>query len=164
MKLEFSQQLLKKKYSNIKLYENPSRGRRVVPCGQTDGQQDRHDEANSRFFLLQFWERAKKKQHTQASKNSIFLKLISLRPIYYIHISSSTPYSQTQSASFHVNDSSKFHSTTKAKTTASNICFFLTGRQNIVNWVSASILQINLSVTSLFIKVIFNSYRNSQRV
>jgi hypothetical protein len=31
--------------SNIKFYQNPSTGSRVVPCGRTDG----HDVANSRF-------------------------------------------------------------------------------------------------------------------
>jgi hypothetical protein len=35
MKIEFSQQILKK-YSNIKFHENPSSGSRVVTCGQTD--------------------------------------------------------------------------------------------------------------------------------
>jgi len=39
MKLQFSQQILEK-YSNIKFYENPSSGSRVVPCGQTDGKTD----------------------------------------------------------------------------------------------------------------------------
>jgi hypothetical protein len=32
-----------KKQSNIKIYENPSSGIRVVPCGRTD----RHDEADA---------------------------------------------------------------------------------------------------------------------
>jgi len=40
MKLEFSRQIFEK-YSNNKFHENPSIGRRVVPCGQTD----RHEEA-----------------------------------------------------------------------------------------------------------------------
>jgi hypothetical protein len=35
MKLEFSRQILEKSY-NIKFYENPSSGSRVVPCGQKD--------------------------------------------------------------------------------------------------------------------------------
>jgi len=35
MKLEFSRQILDK-FSNIKFYENPSSGSRVVPCGRTD--------------------------------------------------------------------------------------------------------------------------------
>jgi len=51
MKLEFSQQIFEK-YSNIKFYENPFSGSRVVLCGWKDG----HDEANSRFS--QFCERA----------------------------------------------------------------------------------------------------------
>ena len=47
MKLEFSRQDFqkKKKYLNIKFHVIPSSGRRVVPCGKTDG----HDEANNRF-------------------------------------------------------------------------------------------------------------------
>ena len=48
MKLEFTRQIFEK-FSNIKFHENPSSGRRVVPCGRTD----RQDESNSRF--LQFW-------------------------------------------------------------------------------------------------------------
>jgi len=35
VKLEFSRQIFEK-YSNIKFYENPSIGSRVVSCGQTD--------------------------------------------------------------------------------------------------------------------------------
>jgi hypothetical protein len=41
-----------KKYSYTKFHENPSSGNRVVPCGQTDGRTDRHDEANSLFFFF----------------------------------------------------------------------------------------------------------------
>jgi hypothetical protein len=37
MKLEFSRQIFEN-YTNIKFYENPSSGRRVFPCGRTDGQ------------------------------------------------------------------------------------------------------------------------------
>jgi hypothetical protein len=37
----------KKKSSNIEFHENLSSGSPVVPCGRTDGQTDRHDEANS---------------------------------------------------------------------------------------------------------------------
>jgi hypothetical protein len=44
MKFEFSGRIFGK-VSNVKIYQNPSRGSRVVPCGETDG----HDEANSRF-------------------------------------------------------------------------------------------------------------------
>jgi hypothetical protein len=39
----------------MNFHENPSSGRRVVSCGQTD----RHDKANSRFS--QFFERALKR-------------------------------------------------------------------------------------------------------
>jgi hypothetical protein len=35
-----------KKYSNIEFNDNPTNGRQVVPCGQADGQTNRHDEAN----------------------------------------------------------------------------------------------------------------------
>jgi len=55
MQLEFSRQIFEK-YSNIKFYENPSTGSRVVPCGRTDGLKDRHEEANSHFS--KFCERA----------------------------------------------------------------------------------------------------------
>ena len=55
IKLVFSRQILEK-CSNITLHENSSNGSRVVSCGRTygrtDGQTDRHDEANSRFSQL----------------------------------------------------------------------------------------------------------------
>jgi len=35
MELEFSRQFFEK-YPNLKFHENPSKGSRVVPCGQTD--------------------------------------------------------------------------------------------------------------------------------
>ena len=35
MKLEFSRQIFEE-YSDIKFYENPSSGRRVIACGETD--------------------------------------------------------------------------------------------------------------------------------
>jgi len=35
MKLDFSRHIFEK-YSNVKYYENPSSGSRVVPCGQMD--------------------------------------------------------------------------------------------------------------------------------
>jgi hypothetical protein len=44
MKSEFLH-IVSKNIQNIKFHENPSSGRRIVPCGRTD----RHDEANSRF-------------------------------------------------------------------------------------------------------------------
>jgi hypothetical protein len=37
MKLELARQIFKK-YSNLKLNENPLSGSRVIPCGQTDEQ------------------------------------------------------------------------------------------------------------------------------
>ena len=37
---------------NIKFRGNPFSGSRAVPCGRTDGQSDRHDEANSRLHLV----------------------------------------------------------------------------------------------------------------
>ena len=42
MKLEVFRQIIEKRSSNIKFYQNPSS---VVLCGQTDG----HDEVNSRL-------------------------------------------------------------------------------------------------------------------
>jgi hypothetical protein len=48
IKFKFSQQIFKK-FSNIKFHENPSSGSRVVPCGQTDGQMDRHVETSRNF-------------------------------------------------------------------------------------------------------------------
>jgi hypothetical protein len=38
-----------KKYSDIKLHENPSSESRAVPSGQTGGRSDRHDETNDLF-------------------------------------------------------------------------------------------------------------------
>jgi len=55
MRIEFSQQIFEK-FSNINFHKNLSSGIRVIPCGQTDGRTDRHDEANSRFS--QFCKRA----------------------------------------------------------------------------------------------------------
>jgi len=47
MEIEFSRQIFEN--SNIKFHKNPSSGSRVIPCGQTD----RNDEANS--CITQFW-------------------------------------------------------------------------------------------------------------
>jgi hypothetical protein len=44
------------KILKFKFYKNTSSGNRVVPCGRTDGQTDKHHEANSGFS--QFCERA----------------------------------------------------------------------------------------------------------
>jgi hypothetical protein len=51
LKFEFSGQIFEK-FSNIKFYENPSSGSRVVACGRSDRRADRHVEANSRFSQL----------------------------------------------------------------------------------------------------------------
>jgi hypothetical protein len=40
MKLEFSWEICKKKHSHIKLHENPSGGRQVVPCEQRERRMD----------------------------------------------------------------------------------------------------------------------------
>jgi hypothetical protein len=53
------------KYSNIKFHKNPSSGSRVVTCGWTD----RHDEANSLFFLT----------FVSSPKDSTFCPQIALR-------------------------------------------------------------------------------------
>jgi hypothetical protein len=37
------------KYSNVKFHENMFSGSQVVPCGQTEGQKDKHDETNGRY-------------------------------------------------------------------------------------------------------------------
>jgi hypothetical protein len=55
IKLEFSRQkVIFEKYSNIKFYENSSRGSRVVSCGRTDI----HDKTNG--YIWKFCERALK--------------------------------------------------------------------------------------------------------
>jgi hypothetical protein len=54
MEFKFSRQIFRK-ILTYWISWNPSGGSRVVPCGWTDGQTDRHDEANSR--LSQFCER-----------------------------------------------------------------------------------------------------------
>jgi hypothetical protein len=50
MKTEFFGQVFEKN-SNIKFYQNPSSGSRVVPCGRTD----RNDEANRSFSQFREW-------------------------------------------------------------------------------------------------------------
>ena len=54
-KIEISLQMFEK-YSDFKIPENPSSGSRVVPCGRTERETDRHDECNSHF--LRFGEHA----------------------------------------------------------------------------------------------------------
>jgi len=56
MILEFSRQILNKKYPNTKFHDNPSSGSRVVSCVRTDRLTDRHDKDNNRFS--QFCEHA----------------------------------------------------------------------------------------------------------
>jgi hypothetical protein len=51
MELEFSRQIFEKS-SNIRFHENPSGGSRVVPCGQTDGRTDRHDDGNKSLLAI----------------------------------------------------------------------------------------------------------------
>ena len=53
MKLEFYEQIFENT-QNIKIYDDPSSGRRVFACRQTDG----HDEANRSFS--QFWNAPKR--------------------------------------------------------------------------------------------------------
>jgi hypothetical protein len=55
MKLEFSQHIFEI-YSNDKFHENSSSVRQVVPCGRTERETNRHEEAHSSFS--QFCERA----------------------------------------------------------------------------------------------------------
>jgi len=55
MNRSLSRQIFEK-HSNVKFHENPSSGSRAVPCGQTNGRTDIHEEANSHFS--QFCERA----------------------------------------------------------------------------------------------------------
>jgi len=66
MKLEFSLHTFEK-YSNIKLHENPTNGKRVVRCGQTD----RHDEAHSRFFAIL-------RTHLQTSQLMLYTGIIAV--------------------------------------------------------------------------------------
>ena len=56
MKLQFSQHIFQKKYSNTKFHENPPSGNRAVLCGRADGQAG--GETNSCFS--EFYERSQK--------------------------------------------------------------------------------------------------------
>jgi hypothetical protein len=70
MKLVFSQHIFeKKKYSNIKFYENLSSGSRV-PCGQTDSR----DEPNSRFS--QTCERVEKWEEIKCVSEQAFVSFL----------------------------------------------------------------------------------------
>ena len=46
--VRFSRHIFEK-YPNIRFHENPSRGNRVVLCGQTKRRTENHDEAKSSF-------------------------------------------------------------------------------------------------------------------
>jgi hypothetical protein len=48
MELEFFRQVLEKS-SIIKCHANPSSGKRVISCGQTEERTERHDKANNCF-------------------------------------------------------------------------------------------------------------------
>jgi len=83
MKFDFSRNFFEK-FSNIKFHENPSSGRRVVSCGQTD----RHGEADSCFS--KFCERASKQLCFRAClcwcfqvkhKNKIYFVMIFFPPL-----------------------------------------------------------------------------------
>ena len=52
IELEFSRQIFETS-SNIKFHEYPSSGSRAVPCGQTDGRTDKHEEALWNFMKEQ---------------------------------------------------------------------------------------------------------------
>jgi hypothetical protein len=52
MKRELPRQIFEKHF-NIKFYENPCSGDRVVPCGRTDGHADKHEEAKVAFRNFQ---------------------------------------------------------------------------------------------------------------
>jgi len=57
MKLDVSEQIFGISW-NTRCHENPFGGNRTFPCGETEGQTDKHDDDNSRF--TQFWERVEK--------------------------------------------------------------------------------------------------------
>jgi len=50
MTFEFYSEVFEKP-SNIKYHENPSITNQVVPCGRTDGREDRHDKANIYIYI-----------------------------------------------------------------------------------------------------------------
>jgi len=69
MTLAFSIKIFEKNYTNIKFHENPSSGRRVVPCWRTDG----HDEAKVAFLNFA---KATKTEITSLSYTGIQTRLI----------------------------------------------------------------------------------------
>ena len=61
--------------SNIKFHQNQCIGRRVVPCGQTDGQTNGHDEAFRNFakaskYLYKLYDILVYKGHANISWNT----------------------------------------------------------------------------------------------
>ena len=146
MKLEFSQQLFEK-YSNIKLHENPSSGSRVVPCGRTDG----HDE-----LIIAFRNLGNALKNNKCTPPNIQFSSSSFS--WGLSITSTYPpqhptLRRSQRSSIWMTAQS-FTAQQKEKQQLLIVAFFMS-RKNILNWVSASILQFNLSVTSPFIKVTF---------
>ena len=96
MKLVFSRHILEK-YSNIIFLQNPSSGSRVIPCGRTDRQEDRHtharthrhDEADSCF--LQFCARANSHLHS-VDNDGASRSLSRLLPFYFTSVNKSRVY------------------------------------------------------------------------
>jgi len=70
-KLDFSRQTFEES-PNIKFQQKPSSGNQVVPYGRTDGQTDRHDEANSRYSEL--CERSYKGLFSWQTQQLVFLQ------------------------------------------------------------------------------------------
>jgi hypothetical protein len=94
MKLEFSQQILKK-YSNIKFPENLHSGSPDVQSRQAHRRTDRQDKANSPFFFAIFW--ICLKQHTkniltQFLKHFTILHLQELVTSFISHFHSSEDF------------------------------------------------------------------------
>jgi hypothetical protein len=75
MSLDLSQRGLEK-YSNIKFHQSPSSGSRVVPCGQTDGRLDRHEEENNIFsqFCEHVYKLRTRKMSNYAGRHSCSYK------------------------------------------------------------------------------------------
>ena len=74
--MDFIKQI-SEKYSNIKFNENPSMWSRSFQADrQTDGQRDRHENANSLFFLLKFYERPRKEQSVDFVSGKLSLAVL----------------------------------------------------------------------------------------
>jgi len=52
VKLEFSREIFKQKFSNIKFHENPPSGGRVILFYAEKRRTDTHDDAKYRFFAI----------------------------------------------------------------------------------------------------------------